>query len=56
MNAIDVCAICHQPFGPHDEIVANARNNKATIWVHRRPCLLTLQAAGRLAATPTRWA
>jgi hypothetical protein len=45
MNPIDVCAICHRPFAPHDEIVSNARNQNATIWVHDVPCLLPAQAA-----------
>ncbi len=45
MNAIDVCAICHQPFVTRDEIVANARNERATIWVHSAPCLAPVQAA-----------
>ncbi len=45
MNAIDVCAICHQPFAPRDEIVANARNETASIWVHDVPCLVPALAA-----------
>jgi hypothetical protein len=45
MNSIDACAICHEPFAPRDEIVANARNERATIWVHDVPCLLPLRAA-----------
>jgi hypothetical protein len=45
MNPIHVCAICHRPFAPHDEIVGNARNKKATIWVHEVPCLSPLKAA-----------